>query len=74
MALDRTNSGFVKATGGDNRGIWFPSGPGMGFETFYVRGAEVERSIVTGRSSEEVMGDEGVEGFRGRGMWRAVLE
>jgi len=39
-----------------------------------VRGAEVERSVVTGRTSGEILRDEGVEGFRARKMWRAVLE
>lgn len=45
-----------------------------GFETFLVLGADVERSILTGRVSEEVFMDEGVEGFKRRGEWRAVLE
>lgn len=46
----------------------------MGFETFFVRGRDVERSVVTGRTADEVMADEGVEGFVGRKGWRAVLE
>jgi hypothetical protein len=74
MALDRINSGFLRATSGDSKGNWISSGPGRGFETFYVQGAEIERSIITGRISDEVMRDEGVEGFKGRGGWRAVLE
>ena len=46
----------------------------MGFEAFFVRGRDVERSVVTGRTADEVMVDEGVEGFVGRKGWRAVLE
>jgi hypothetical protein len=69
ISLDKVNSGFRK-----KGGEWVPDGPGTGFEGFYVRGAEVERSIVTGRLCAEVMEDEGVEGFKGRGKWRPVLE
>lgn len=46
----------------------------MGFEPFYVRGPEVERSVVTGRLAREVLEDEGVEGFVRRRGWRPVLE
>jgi hypothetical protein len=74
MTLDKTNSGFVKATSGERKGKWISPGQGMGFEAFFVQGAAVERSIITGRNSEEVMSDEGVEGYRERGMWRAILE
>ncbi len=45
-----------------------------GFDPFYVLGREVERSVVTGRTADEVMTDEGVEGFVGRKGWRAVIE
>lgn len=72
LSLDKRNSGFVKA-GGD--GIWRRGdGDVGGFEAFFVRGPEVERSLVTGRLSEKVMKDEGVEGFVARKMWRPVLE
>ncbi|KAL8876217.1 MAG: hypothetical protein Q9192_008902 [Flavoplaca navasiana] len=37
-------------------------------------GRDHERSVVTGRTADEVMEDEGVEGFTGRKGWRAVLE
>jgi hypothetical protein len=74
MTLDKMNSGFVKVTSGDRKGEWICSGHERGFEPFFVQGAPVERSIVTGRNSDEIMSDEGVEGFRGRGMWRAILE
>ncbi|KAJ9644038.1 hypothetical protein H2199_003906 [Coniosporium tulheliwenetii] len=45
-----------------------------GFDTFFVRGAEHERSVVTGRLSKDVFADEGVEGFLGRKMWRPIME
>lgn len=45
-----------------------------GFEPFFVRGREVERSVVTGRTAEEVMQDEGVVGYVMRKGWRPVLE
>ncbi|KAF2103027.1 hypothetical protein NA57DRAFT_33631 [Rhizodiscina lignyota] len=68
LSLDRRNSGFVSS-----HGTWDRNG-GKGFETFYVQGAEVERSIVTGRTSAEIMSDEGVEGFVARKRWRPVME
>jgi len=59
------------------KGMWVRKAVGDsagGFETFFVLGLGVERSVVTGRLNEEVLRDEGVEGFRGRGEWRAILE
>ncbi|KAH9894615.1 DNA polymerase ligase-domain-containing protein [Xylariomycetidae sp. FL2044] len=40
---------------------------------FYVRGAEVERSLITGRRGADVLRDEGVVGYVGRKGWRALL-
>ncbi|KAI1138194.1 DNA polymerase ligase-domain-containing protein [Hypoxylon sp. FL0543] len=40
---------------------------------FYVRGVEVERSVVTGRTGAEVLRDEGVEGYVRRKGWRPIL-
>ncbi|KAK8074709.1 hypothetical protein PG997_009372 [Apiospora hydei] len=40
---------------------------------FYVKGSEVERSVVTGRKGVDVLKDEGVVGFVPRKGWRAVL-
>ncbi|KAG6294293.1 hypothetical protein E4U46_006424 [Claviceps purpurea] len=40
---------------------------------FYVRGVEHERSVVTGRRGEEVLRDEGVQGFIPRKGWKPVL-
>lgn len=45
-----------------------------GFEKFHVLGREVERSVITGRRGIEILADEGVEGFVGRGGWRGVVE
>jgi len=75
LQLDRARSGFVQVKQGKEKGKWARGNGGRGgFEPFYVRGAEVERSVVTGRLSREVMEDEGVEGFVGRKMWRPILE
>ncbi|KAI1465516.1 DNA polymerase ligase-domain-containing protein [Daldinia caldariorum] len=40
---------------------------------FYVCGAELERSVVTGRTGADVLKDEGVVGHIGRKGWRPVL-
>ncbi|KAI9810176.1 MAG: hypothetical protein M1827_006622 [Pycnora praestabilis] len=46
----------------------------LGFEPFFVRGRDHEVSVITGRSADNVMADEGVEGFVGRKGWKPVLE
>ncbi|KAB8249950.1 DNA polymerase ligase-domain-containing protein [Aspergillus flavus] len=80
VTLDRVNSGFVAEAGsgpGRKRWVrkWDPgTGQLLGFEPFYVRGPEVESSVVTGRLGRDVLEDEGVEGFVPRRGWRAVLE
>jgi hypothetical protein len=78
--MDRENSGFeprrVSTGDGRSKRVWVRSSDGSelsGFEPFYVRGPEVERSVVTGRRGQDVLEDEGVEGFIGRKGWRAVL-
>jgi hypothetical protein len=72
MLLDRRSSGFVLERG---EGVWVRSGAkeGEGFEPFLVRGAEYERSVVTGRLAREVESDEGCEGFVGRSGWVGVM-
>ncbi|KAG9255958.1 ABC1 domain-containing protein [Emericellopsis atlantica] len=40
---------------------------------FYVRGAEAERSIVSGRTGADVLADEGVKDFVQRKGWNAVV-
>lgn len=75
LSLDKASSGFVR--GGEGRWVRADErgkGRERGFEAFYVRGREVERSVVTGRGAGEVCADEGVVGFVWRKGWRAVLE
>lgn len=87
ITLDRENSGFEpipsspssSKSAGKGKKTWVrkkgENGKLLGFEPFYVRGPEVERSVVTGRWAREVLEDEGVEGFvRRRRGWRAILE
>lgn len=71
LSLDRANSGFRKARSGPDKGRWIADGEG---EPFVVLGRDVERSVVTGRSADEVMADEGVKRFYGRKMWRPITE
>ena len=85
-SLDRLGSGFVReSSGGGVNGRttrWaqrrVDSGVNgeeqfSGFEPFYVRGRDVERSVVTGRTAAEVMRDEGVEGYVSRKGWRGKV-
>lgn len=69
ITLDRANSGFVRE---GKSATWKRNGS-SGFEPFYVRGPDVERSVVTGRTGAEVLEDENVEGFIPRRGWRPVL-
>ncbi|EED18880.1 conserved hypothetical protein [Talaromyces stipitatus ATCC 10500] len=75
ITLDRMNSGFIRDS---KRKIWKRKEATCdqdvsGFEPFYVRGPEFERSVVTGRTGNEVLKDENVEGFIPRRGWRPVL-
>lgn len=45
----------------------------LGFETFYVGGPEIERSVVTGRLGADVLKGEGFDDFDPRWGWRAVF-
>jgi len=78
LTLDKNNSGFERK---DKK--WVPARANTGddgerkpkgFEPFFVMGADVEESVVTGRTSAEVMTDEDVEGFMLRKMWRPITE
>lgn len=81
LSLDRANSGFEPKCGsnGSSRAkkIWVRRSSTdqglLGFDPFYVRGPDVERSVVTGRMGHDVLTDEGVEGFLPRKGWRPVL-
>lgn len=83
ITLDRLNSGFINEPGsGPGKKRWVrkrdpdpgSSGELLGFEPFYVRGPDVERSVVTGRLGGDVLDDEEVEGFVPRRGWRGILE
>ena len=81
LSMDRYASGFCplpienRSLGGKR--VWTRRREGetlLGFEPFFVMGRELERSVVTGRTADEVMADEGVQGFKGRNGWRPVTE
>ena len=76
LSLDKAASGFMKQRSkGQTRWVrGGEKGVPSGFEPFFVRGREVERSIVTGRLAADVLKDEGVEGYVGRAGWRPILE
>lgn len=83
LSLDRVACGFVKRRKA-GKVVWEPDDPNNAAKVgessdgrltfpFYVRGAEAERSVVTGRLGADVLRDEGVEGYVGRKGWRPVL-
>jgi hypothetical protein len=82
LSLDRLGSGFVKVRREGGGVVWERGRVGVedeggelgGFEPFFVRGRDFEKSVVTGRVANEVMRHEGVVGFLGRKGWRPVLE
>lgn len=84
ITFDRESSGFVRQRRprDDARSEWIrmkhTTADGrtelLGFEPFYVRGRDVERSVVTGRTADEILADEGVVGFVTRKGWRAVMD
>ncbi len=77
LILDKPSSGFVRQIYGEGKKTWvrrWQNGRLLGFESFFVRGREHERSVVTGRLADQVMADEGVEGYRMRKGWKAVME
>ncbi|KAF2834298.1 hypothetical protein M501DRAFT_1001295 [Patellaria atrata CBS 101060] len=68
LTLDKANSGFVEVRTASGK-KWTG-----GFEPFVVGGAEVERSVVTGRLCKDIMADEGVMGFVSRKNWKALVD
>ena len=77
LSMDRQASGFRPQVKDDGTKAWVRREEGgklLGFQPFYVRGRDHERSIVTGRTADKVMEDEGIKGFTGRKGWNAVLE
>ena len=81
LSMDRYASGFcplqIEDGSKGGRRIWIRRREReklLGFEPFFVMGREVERSVVTGRTADEVMADEGVQDYVGRKGWRPVTE
>lgn len=83
LSLDRVNSGFERTRYGDedkisDRKRWIRKANGKkglgGFEPFYVRGPDVERSVVTGRLGQDVLDDHAVQNFQHRKGWMPVLK
>ncbi|MCJ1467170.1 hypothetical protein MMC07_005793 [Pseudocyphellaria aurata] len=74
LSLDRLSSGFALRKHADGTRAWVRAQDGEGFEPFFVKGTDTERSVVTGRLSHELMANEGVVGYVGRKGWRPILE
>lgn len=81
LSLDRGSSGFEAKRGLDSsnpsRKAWVRKRTDdglLGFDPFYVRGPDFERSVVTGRLGSDVLNDEKVEGFVPRMRWMPVLK
>ena len=81
LSMDRYASGFsplpVESGSKGGRRTWTRRRDGerlLGFDPFIVKGRELESSVVTGRTADDVMADEGVQGFVGRKGWRPVTE
>jgi hypothetical protein len=73
VSLDRLNSGFVQDKMEKTWKRADNSGDLLGFEAFYVRGPAAERSVVTGRTGQEVLENEHATGFVPRHGWRPIL-
>jgi len=80
VSLDRPGCGLVRRQSG-GRVVWEREDDGtadggdggrLGFP-FYVRGPDVERSIVTGRLAADIIRDDGVEGLVRRRGWAPIL-
>ena len=78
LSMDRRASGFEAVTGEDGVKRWVRVEDDVGGEEesegFVVRGRDLERSVLTGRNADDVLQDEGVEGFVGRRGWKAIVE
>ncbi|KAJ5632428.1 hypothetical protein N7490_008767 [Penicillium lividum] len=82
LSLDRQNCGFEPrpsnetGTPPSKKRHWTPivsHDKVRGFDSFCVRGPDVERSVLTGRLAKDVLDDEKVEEFVPRRGWRPVL-
>ena len=81
LSMDRYASGFsplpVESGSKGGRRMWTRRRDGerlLGFDPFIVKGREFESSVLTGRTADDVMADEGVLKFVGRKGWRPVTE
>ncbi|KIW17838.1 hypothetical protein PV08_05033 [Exophiala spinifera] len=81
LSLDREACGFRPTNRIEfGRRVWErprlddASGTLGGFAPFYVRGRDVEASILTGRLANDVASDEGLVAYKPRGGWRAVTD
>ncbi|KAI1621658.1 DNA polymerase ligase-domain-containing protein [Exophiala viscosa] len=83
LSIDREASGFRPTNRIEfGRRVWerplekdSPAGDGLGgFPSFYVRGRDVETSILTGRLAADVATDEGLVNYKPRGGWRPVTD
>ncbi|OCT54345.1 hypothetical protein CLCR_00825 [Cladophialophora carrionii] len=87
LSLDRAACGFrptnefafgrrvwerPRLTGTDTSGE--PKSDVGGFKPFYVRGREVETSVLTGRLAADVARDEGLVGYKPRGGWKGITD
>ncbi|KAJ0115835.1 hypothetical protein J7T55_004004 [Diaporthe amygdali] len=84
LSLDREACGFAKMKKegrvwwerqdtADEDGLGSDQAQGRFRWPFYVRGPDLERSIVTGRLGAEILRDEGVVGYVGRKGWKPIL-
>ncbi|KIV78107.1 hypothetical protein PV11_09862 [Exophiala sideris] len=83
LSIDREASGFRPTNRFEfGRRVWerprekdSAAGDGLGgFPSFYVRGRDVETSVLTGRLAADVARDEGLVNYKPRGGWRPVTD
>ncbi|PNP58532.1 hypothetical protein THARTR1_01548 [Trichoderma harzianum] len=84
LSLDRRACGFTEKRRRGRSSLWEPPsteppsisepGPSRLSFPFYVRGPQFEQSVVTGRSGEDVLRDEGVTTFIPRKGWMPVMK
>jgi len=74
LAMDKSNCGFVKGKTKEGKVLWTPGNEEARKRyPFFVKGRDIETSVVTGRRAADILFDEGVVGFVPRGGWKAAL-
>lgn len=74
LAMDKVNCGFIKGKTKDGKVSWTAGDEDVKNKyPFFVKGRDIETSIVTGRKAGDILRDEGVVGFVPRGGWKAPL-